>query len=412
MNIIVNYLSKIGFAKNSFFVSSIIWTFLIIIIAFLGNLLAKKMLSYVSKKFRTGNNSFVSKLFLREKVLKRFSHLVPALTIYMFTDSYPVYQLWVEKISYAYFVFVAIYICFAALDILHEIYKTYEISNIKPIRGYIQLAKIVIFIVGFIITISNMLDESPYYILSGIGALMAIFLLIFKDSLLGLVAAIQLSTNDMVRLGDWIEMPKYGVDGNVIDISLNSVKVKNFDLTVVTIPTYTLISDSFKNWRSMHSSGGRRIKRAIYIDTSSIQFCTNDMIEQFKKIHYLKDYIVSKLKEIDDYNSANSVDPVQLVNGRRLTNIGTFRAYVENYLKNHPKLHKDYIQLVRQLPSGEFGLPIEIYVYTTDTELGMHESIQADIFDHIFSVVSQFGLRVFQQPSGHDMRIGFNITHT
>mgnify|MGYP001425909292 FL=1 len=229
-------------------------------------------------------------------------------------------------------------------------------------------------------------------------------MVIFKDSLLGLVAGVQLTTNDMVRVGDWIEMPKYHADGDVIEISLHTVKVRNWDRTITTIPSYALISDSFKNWRGMHSSGGRRIKRAIHIDTSSIRFCTEEMIEKFRKIHLLTDYINRKEKEIEEYNEKNGIDRSVLVNGRRMTNIGCFRAYVENYLKHHPHIHKEMTLMVRQLAPGEHGLPLEIYAFTAGTQWTFYESVQADIFDHIFAVAPEFGLRVFQNPTGYDLQ--------
>jgi len=231
----------------------------------------------------------------------------------------------------------------------------------------------------------------------------AVFLLIFKDSLLGLVAGVQLSSNDMIRLGDWIEMPKYGANGDVTDISLVTVKVENFDKTITTIPTYALISDSFKNWRGMTQSGGRRINRSVYIDTTSIGFCTDEMLEEFEKIEYLSDYIRSKRHEIVQYNLEKKIDTSNSVNGRHLTNIGVFRIYIESYLRNHPKIHKDMIQMVRQLPPGEHGLPLELYVFTNDTAWVTYENVQSDIFDHLLAVVPQFGLRIFQNPTGYDI---------
>jgi miniconductance mechanosensitive channel len=216
------------------------------------------------------------------------------------------------------------------------------------------------------------------------------------------VAGVQLSSNDMVRVGDWIEMPKYNADGDVIDISLNTVKVRNFDKTITTIPSYALISDSFKNWRGMQSSGGRRIKRSINIDTSSIGFCTQDRIEEFRKIHFLADYITEKESEIEEYNSRNQIDKSNRVNGRQLTNIGVFRVYIQQYLKQHPKIHKEMTLIVRQLASGDNGLPLEIYAFTNDINWAAYETIQSDIFDHIFAVAPEFGLRVFQNPTGYD----------
>ena len=253
---------------------------------------------------------------------------------------------------------------------LNDIYQTFEISKVRPIKGYIQVVNIIIMTFGFILVISNLLGKSPLILLSGIGALSAVLMLVFKDSLLGLVAGIQLTANDMVRVGDWIEMPKFGADGDVIDISLNTVQVQNFDKTITMIPSYALISDSFINWRGMQSSGGRRIKRSLYIDTSSIQVCTEEMIEKFVKVHYLSDYIIQKEREIAEYNAKNEIDRNNPVNGRALTNIGVFRAYISNYLKNHDGINQNMTLMVRQLAHSEHGLPLEIYAFTNSVEMG------------------------------------------
>ena len=236
------------------------------------------------------------------------------------------------------------------------------------------------------------------------GAMTAILLLVFKDSILGLVASIQLTSNDMVRIGDWIEMPKYGADGDVIDVTLHTVKVQNWDKTITTIPSYALISDSFKNWRGMAESGGRRIKRAIYIDLTSIKFCTSEMLDRFEKFQLITDYIRTRKAEITEYNQEHQVDTSELINGRNLTNVGTFRAYLVAYLHHHPKIHQDLTFLIRHLPPGEQGLPIEIYVFSNDQVWANYEAIQADIFDHIFSVVPMFDLRLFQNPTGADFQ--------
>ncbi len=230
----------------------------------------------------------------------------------------------------------------------------------------------------------------------------AVLLLIFKDSILGLVAGIQISSNDMVRLGDWVEMPKHGADGDVIDISLTTVKIQNFDKTITTIPTYTMVSDSFKNWRGMSQSAGRRIKRNINIDMRSVKFCDESMLERFASFRHISEYIARKKDELTKFNAENGIDDSVLVNGRRMTNLGTFRAYLEGYLRNHPKINKDMTFLVRQLQPTETGLPIEIYVFCSDKIWANYEAIQADIFDHILAVIPEFDLKVFQNPTGAD----------
>lgn len=333
------------------------------------------------------------------------SHIAPAIIIYAFA---PVFPENVEAKIYTgvtvYITLVVMFVISAFLNSVNDIYNNFEISKTRPIKGFIQIVKVFVFVIGGILIIAEIIGQNPLVLLGGLGALSAVVLLIFQDSILGLVAGIQLSSNDMVRVGDWIEMSNYGADGYVIDISLNTVKVQNFDKTITTIPTYKLVSDSLKNWRGMVETGGRRIKRSVYIDTSSITFCTDEMIDEFKKIHYLKDHIMKKQKEIAEYNKKNNIDASVKVNGRRLTNIGVFRAYVSNYLKNHPGINKNMIQMVRQLPPGEYGLPIEVYAFTKTTNWVEYEGIQADIFDHILAVVPEFKLKVFQNPTGYDFR--------
>jgi miniconductance mechanosensitive channel len=258
-------------------------------------------------------------------------------------------------------------------------------------------------LIAGIFVLATLMGKSPVYFLSGIGAVTAIIILVFKDAILGFVAGIQISVNQMVRIGDWIEMPKAGADGDVIDVSLTTVKVRNWDKTITTIPTYSLISDSFKNWRGMFESGGRRIKRALFLDMQTVGFADEQLLEGWKGIRLLKPYLEEKLAEIAEENKQRGDDLGVLGNGRRLTNVGTFRAYCVAYLKAHPRIHKDMTFLVRQLQPTEHGLPLEIYVFTTDTRWAFYEGIQADVFDHLIAIVGQFGLRVFQAPSGYDV---------
>lgn len=345
-------------------------------------------------------------ILIRRKVVARLSNFAPAVIIHMFAGVFPAYEDLIRKSAFSYMVIAGLLVIDPLLDSVNEIYKRFEVSKEKPIKGFLQIIKLLMYITGAIVVIGILIDRSPWLLLSGIGALTAVLLLVFQNTILGFVAGIQLTSNDMVRLGDWIEMPKYNADGDVIDITLHTVKVQNWDRTITTIPTHALISDSFKNWRGMQESGGRRIKRSIYIDMNSITFCTEEMLQRFEQIHYLTEYIRVKRKEIEAYNKQHGADPAQAANGRRMTNIGTFRAYVSSYLKAHPKIHQGLISMVRQMPPGEHGLPIEIYCFTNDTAWANYESIQADIFDHIFSVLPQFGLRVFQSPSGQDFKEG------
>lgn len=386
------------------YLSTIIFIIFVIAVSLVAKYIAKKITLKFATRYVSKNSNRWSRYFLERKIFQRLTHYVPAIIVYYFSYSFPSYQGALIKLVIMYMIIVTIIILDALLNVANDIYTTFEVSKVRPIRGYIQVVKIFIFMIGGILVISNLLGQSPVILLSGIGALSAVVMLVFKDSILGLVAGIQLTSNDMLRVGDWIEMPKYDADGSITDISLNTVKIQNWDKTITTIPTYAMISDSFKNWRGMQNSGGRRIKRSIYIDTNSIGFCTPEMIEQFKKIQYLQSYLSTKQKEIEDYNVRYEIDRSSLVNGRALTNIGVFRAYIQAYLEKHPGIHKEMTLMVRQLAPQETGLPIEIYAFTNKTEWAVYEGIQADIFDHILAIAPSFGLRIFQNPTGHDFR--------
>ena len=396
----------IGSDLATFFAYAIL-TLLIIVLCFVANMIVKKIILRTITVFITKNRFTWDDKLLERKVFHRLSHIVPAIIIHYASTvyaAYPVLSLLIEKGADAYMIITILLVLNSFMNAVNDIYLTYDISKVRPIKGYIQVAKIILFFVGAILMIATLIGQNPVVLLGGLGALSAVLMLVFKDSILGLVAGIQLTANDMVRVGDWVEMPKYNADGAVIEITLNTVKVQNWDMTITMIPSYAFISDSFKNWRGMQESGGRRIKRSVYIDVSSIAFCTDEMIEKFKQIHFLKDYIERKEREIAQYNRENKIDDSIKVNGRRMTNIGTYRAYIAKYLENHPGIHKGLTAMVRQLAPGEHGLPLEIYAFTNDTRWVAYESIQADIFDHILAVAPEFGLRVFQNPTGHDMR--------
>jgi miniconductance mechanosensitive channel len=389
------------------FLAYSISTVLILVLCYAANHMTKKFVLHAITLLVTRNRFTWDDKILERKVFQKLSHIVPAIIIYYASNiygAYPVWQQLIEKIAVIYIIFVVLSALNAFMNALNDIYLTYEVSKIRPIKGYLQVAKIVLFFIGGILIISTLINQNPLILLGGLGALSAVLMLIFQNSILGLVAGVQLTANDMVRVGDWIEMPKHNADGDVIEITLTTVKVQNWDKTITMIPSSAFITDSFKNWRGMQETGGRRIKRSIYIDVTSIQFCTDEMIERFKKIHYLKDYIESKEREIEEYNREHNIDTSSKVNGRRLTNIGTYRVYIGKYLAHHPRIHKGLISMVRQLAPGEYGLPLEIYAFTDDVRWAVYESIQADIFDHILAVAPEFGLRVFQNPSGHDMR--------
>ncbi|HIE4799011.1 TPA: mechanosensitive ion channel family protein [Serratia marcescens] len=293
---------------------------------------------------------------------------------------------------------------FSLLDTLLALLRQSPISNQLPLRGIFQSLKLVAAILIGIMIVSLLMGKSPLLLLSGLGAMTAVLMLVFKDPILGLVAGIQLSANDMLKIGDWLEMPKYGADGAVTDIGLTTVKVRNWDNTVTTIPTYALISDSFKNWRSMSESGGRRIKRSLNIDTGSVHFLSEEEQRRLQRNPLLHSYLNVKTQELSQHNQEIAVDLASPLNGRRLTNLGTLRAYLEAYLRAHPRIHQNMTLMVRQLAPTPEGLPLEIYAFTNTTVWAEYESIQADIFDHILAVIDEFGLRVHQTPTGNDMR--------
>ena len=311
----------------------------------------------------------------------------------------------VEVVTDQWIILFALLSLFTFLDILQSISDRRETRGHFPLRGLLQTVKLVASILTTILAVSLLMDKSPLILLSGLGALSAVLLLVFKDPILGLVAGIQLSANNMLAVGDWLEMPKYGADGDVVDIALTTVKVRNWDKTITTIPTYALISDSFKNWRGMSEAGGRRIKRSIHVEMSSVCFLSKEQLGELKKAQLLSDYIASTITEIEKENIDKKADMTVIQNGRRMTNVGTFRKYLVSYLKNHPKIHQGMTLIVRQLEPTTFGLPIEIYAFTNTTSWNAYEDIQSDIFDHIIAVLPAFSLRVHESPTGNDIRL-------
>jgi miniconductance mechanosensitive channel len=318
-------------------------------------------------------------------------------------DYYFELSTFLTKISKIYFIAVIIFVANALLNSIRSIYDTTEYAHHRPIKGYIQLVKIFFFFLMGILIISVLLGRDPTVLLAGLGAMAAVLMLVFKDTILGFVASIQLSANEMVKIGDWIEMKSHGADGDVIDITLNTVKVQNWDKTISTIPTYALVSESFNNWKGMEEAGGRRIKRSINIDMSSIRFCDEAMLKRFERFDLISDYVKGKEEEVSKFNKKRNLSEEDRISGRRQTNVGIFRKYLEVYLYQHPMVSKNLTFLVRQLQPTSTGLPIEIYVFCTSTAWAVYESVQSDIFDHVLAVIPEFELKVFQQPSGADI---------
>ncbi|ANC02411.1 MULTISPECIES: mechanosensitive ion channel family protein [Pseudomonas] len=292
------------------------------------------------------------------------------------------------------------------LDGLLDIYARTEHARTRSIKGYVQLAKMVLWVFSAIVIVATLIDRSPLLLLSGLGAMSAVLLLVYKDTLLSFVASVQLTSNDMLHVGDWIEMPQVGADGDVIDITLHTVKVQNFDKTIVSIPTWRLMSESFRNYRGMQQSGGRRIKRSLFIDATGVRFLTLEEEQRLGGVRLLGDYLATKRKELHDWNEAQGLVAELSANRRKLTNIGTFRAFALAYLKNHPDVHPNMTCMVRQMQTSAEGVPLEIYCFTRTTVWAEYERIQGDIFDYLLAVLPEFGLSLYQQPSGSDMRSG------
>lgn len=341
-------------------------------------------------------------ILIKRKVIVSLVYLPSLIFIYHSADAIGKSGGIVSKFIIVVILFVILRFIGNLLEFANDIYSSMPIGKGKSIKGFTQILMIGLYIIGLVIAISIFVGTNPWVLISGLGAMTAVLLLIFQDTILSFVASVRISTSDIIKIGDWLEVPKFGADGDVIDISLYNVSIQNWDKTITNIPSFKLINDSFKNWRGMQESGGRRIMRKITIDISSVRFLDDEMIAKFEKIHYLKDYIARKKKELAEHNKRHNIDDSVVVNGRRMTNLGTFRAYITAYLKQHPSVHKELTFLIRQLESDRVGVPIQIYVFTNTVVWAEYEGIQADIFDHLFAVAPEFGLRVFQDPSNYN----------
>lgn len=335
---------------------------------------------------------------------RRLMHLFPALFIYIATpvliEDEAVMHGAIIKSAQLYMLYSGVLAVYALLSTIEDVYNASALARRAPITGFIQVSKLAFAIVAILLSISLIVGKSPLLLLSGLTAIAAVLLLIFRDTILGFVAGIQIAANRMFNTGDWISMPKYEVDGEILEIGLTNVKVQNWDNTISTLPTYSLTTEAVKNWRGMQESGGRRIKRAVYIDVHSIKLCDNDMLERLSSIRFINEYIEKKKTELRDYHRDMSIDESDLLNSRRLTNIGTFRAYLEAYLRKHPNINQDLTLMVRQLPPNELGLPLEIYCFSAEKAWVKYEKIQADVFDHVMAMLASFELRAYQRD-GH-----------
>jgi len=357
------------------------------------------ILRSIAKIFRKTSTKF-DDILLEQKVFNKLPYLIPLIFLYSLRDVVPFFKS-VDRFLIALIALIILISLNALINAINDVYRKSKFAEKLNIKSYAQVVKLILNSVGIIIIAALLAGKSPIYFLSGLGALTAVLILVFKDTILSLVSSVQISSNDLFKIGDWIEAPQFGADGNVIDIALHSVKVQNWDKTICVVPTNQLINSSFKNWRGMSESGGRRIKRSIKINMKSIKFCSDSMIEKFKTIYLLKDYMEEKLKEINVHNIDKKINEADVVNRRSLTNVGTFRAYIKFYLKNNAKIHNDMTFLVRQLAPQSDGLPIEIYVFSNDTNWVNYEAIQSDIFDHLLAILPEFDLEVFQNLSGN-----------
>lgn len=366
-----------------------------IFISIVGYVIAKKYIVKVIHKLILKTNSKWDDTLIKTKFFEELAHIIPPVIIFYFSKFYPqnISNI-ISQIIGFWIIIIIVKVIDSLLSAILEIYNTFEISKDRPIKGYIQLFKLITYIIGAITALCILFDISLLHVLSGVGAFTAVLMFIFRDTILSLIASIQIVANDLFKVGDWIEAQNFGADGEVIDIALHSVKVQNWDKTIVTIPTYKFMENSFKNWRGMLQSGGRRIKRSLFIDVNSIHFCTPELIEKLKNIDLIRDYLNEKSAIVD--TSAEIT-----LNKRKLTNIGTFREYVKRYVQSNPNIDEiNFTFIVRQLEQTSKGVPIEVYAFSNKNKWAEYEQIQSDIFDHLLVALKEFDLKLYQEPSG------------
>lgn len=382
---------------------SLFYFIVVALSAFVLTFVARKIVDVVIKFIISKTKISWDNIFFRHGVFSKFVNMVPALIFYTAASSFENGGLWLKKLSFCIIIIVSMDIIRATCKALLDIYDSLEISKDRPLKGLVQIVLIAVYCIGIIAVVSVLLDKSPALLISGLGAMTAVIMLIFRDTILGFVAGIQIAANNSIRKGDWIAMPHYNADGVVIDIALHVIKIQNWDNTIVSIPTHRFLEEGFTNWRGMLESGGRRISRNIMIDLSSIRFLTDEEIEEISKIEIMRSYIASKKEEISKWNSSTGDSAV--LNKRHLTNIGTFREYAYQYVLHNDKLRQDLTLMVRQMPQSEHGIALQVYAFTKTTEWTKYEAVQGDIFDHLLSAVTFFGLRLYQQPSWHDFQV-------
>lgn len=395
-----------SYSLSSLF-STVALVLIVILLSWLSNLFAKVVILQVVTRLVKKTTSTWDDVFLEQKVFSRLSHFAPALVIWFMAGwalkAYPTWLIFVHKLAYLYMVVVGTWVVNSFIEAWHKIYNTLPISQHRHIKGYVQLIKIFIVIIAILVVISVIFKKDISTIIASLGAMAAVLILVFKDSLLGLVASIQLSADKMLKVGDWITIPRRDVDGVVTDITLNTIKIQNFDKTIINVPAYSLVNESFQNWKGMEEAGVRQIKRSLFLDIKSIRFLDSELKKRLTKISVLKDFIESFEKKagITEKETANREDP--FLNSSQLTNLGVFRFYAEAYLRQHPMIDTSQTVIVRHRAPEGTGLPLQVYAFTKNNEFTPYENVQSEIFEHLLAIMNEFGLKVFQQPTGEDL---------
>ena len=377
----------------------------LLVLAFVIHRVTRQLMVRGARHLAAQTESKWDDALIGHRLFRNLSHIVPAFIVYFGVDWFDELPektaAVIKNVSVGYGVLFVVLAVGALINAMSAIYDRQPVSRERPLKGFFQITKIGVYCVGAVLVLAAIVDRSPLLFFSGLGALTAVLLLVFKDTILSLVASVQIATSGILRVGDWVEMPQYGADGDVIDIALHTVRVQNWDKTVTTIPTHRFISDAFKNWRYMSMSGGRRIKRSLNIDMASVRFLTSAEVDDLREFALLRDYIDDKRAALEKAN-ANLADDGN-VNARRLTNLGTFRAYVLAYLTHHTDINESMTLLVRQLDPGAQGIPLQVYAFSRSTVWAEHERVKGDIFDHLIAIAPRFDLQVFQAPTGRDV---------
>ena len=403
-HLLYDYLVSTGISEtNAKYLNMLALVFVLLIVAFLIDIIIRKVIVKVFTQVALRTKSTFDDILITNKVPRNIAHIIPLLFALEFIPSvfsdFNYAENIIEKGLQVFAIVLTLWIVRSFLNTLKDYFKTLPRLKDKPIDSYIQVFMIFAWVVGIFSAFAIITDTSIWKFFTALGAASAVIILVFKDTILGFVASIQVSINDMVRIGDWITFDKYGADGDVIEISLATVKVQNFDKTITTIPTYALISDSFKNWRGMENADGRRIKRSLNIKLDSVKYLTVNQIDKLKKVEIISDYLEKRQLDVEAYNLEHNVNKELLLNGRNLTNLGVFRKYIETYVENHSAINKDMMIMARQLPPTTQGIPLEIYAFSSDKRWQNYEYIMSDIFDHIIAAIPYFDLEIFELPS-------------